>query len=144
MTRCSNGWEFVEPPFAVRLDDTLTKNGYAANAKSVGIAVEKLNNKKEDKQKTETQIPDVLESNTSYFLNVLTSNIVANFPFEAELGDIIQIVFQQGQIAQNIEFNGPLIGLDDKSFTDANSHYEVMGMWDGTVWVCLTSKIEIQ
>ena len=144
MANCLNGWEFVQPPFVIKIDNTLTKNGYAANAATVGEIIKILTNQvqdKEDKEKIETELPELLVSDTSYFLGVLTTEITANFPLEANIGDIIQIMFQQGENAQNVRFTGPTIGISGETFDDANTNYEVMGMWNGTTWVCLFSKI---
>lgn len=92
---------------------------------------------------TATSLPEdgIAEEGVMYFLGEITS-ISAGFPATAEPGGMVYISFSTGATAPTVEvITSNFIGIDTQIRT--NCYYEIMGMWDGTRWVCVVHEVSL-
>ena len=104
----------------------------------------KLINMQDVYQPVETAIPEdgVLQPGVMYFLTN-SSAITVGLPEKAEVGEMVYVSFQTG--ADVIPTF--LINTDNHTEVDitleANRVYEIMGIYNGVLWVMVTHEVEI-
>ena len=75
-----------------------------------------------------------------YFLGEL-AELSVGFPETAELGDLLYVCFDSGEIPTALEFTTNNYGGVGRLDTKANASYELMGMWIGTKWSVLKREV---
>lgn len=91
---------------------------------------------------SKTTLPEdgIAETGTMYFLGELTE-LSVGFPVDAKAGDMIFICFASGDTATTLNLaTENHIGLSD-IIIRANSHYELIGLWDGSTWIFVKNEV---
>lgn len=95
-------------------------------------------------QSTATQIPEsgVVDADVMYFLGEVMS-ITVGFPDTAPLGSMAYVSFLTGAIAPTLEVTtSNTVGLSSFKPT-ANKFVELIGLWNGNVWVFVTNEVTL-
>lgn len=121
---------------SVAVDSTLTVSGQAADAKAVGDALAK----KQDKPDIRTALDDVSVAGAQYYLGEQTDVSIV-LPADADVGQIVLVSWYNGDTAATLSITGTILGFD---FTpSANTRSEINALWDGTYWAVLGNKIDV-
>lgn len=94
-------------------------------------------------QDTATTLPSdgIAKVGVMYFLGEITS-LSAGFPATAERGDMVYLSFSTGATAPTVNVTTTnFIGIDTQ--IQANCYYEIMGVWDGSRWVCVVHEVSL-
>ena len=94
-------------------------------------------------QPTADTLPDggIAEAGVMYFLGEVGS-LSVGFPDTASAGDIVYISFFTGEIAQTVTFTTPNhAGLGDGVSPQPNHFCEIIGVWNGEKWMCVTNEV---
>ena len=121
---------------SVAVDSTLTVSGQAADAKAVGDAL----SKKQDKPDIRTALDDVSIAGTQYYLGVQT-DVAIVLPDDAAVGQMVLVSWYNGDTAATLSITGPMLDFD---FTpSANTRSEINALWDGRYWAVLGNEIAV-
>ena len=121
---------------SVAIDSTLTVSGQAADAKAVGDALAK----KQDKPDIRTALDDVAVAGAQYYLGEQTEVHIV-LPDDADVGQIVLVSWYNGGTAATLSITGTMLDFD---FTpSANTHSEINALWDGRYWAVLGNEIAV-
>lgn len=121
---------------SVSVDSTLTVSGKAADAKAVGDALAK----KQDKPDIRTALDDVSIAGAQYYLGVQT-DVAIVLPDDAAVGKMVLVSWYNGDTAATLSITGTMLGFD---FTpSANTRSEINALWDGRYWAVLGNEIAV-
>ena len=105
----------------------------------------KLVNMKDVYQPVETTLPPdegILQMGVMYFLTT-PSEVIFGLPAKAEVGEMVYVSFQTStDVVPTF-----LINTDNHTEVDitpeANRVYEIMGIYNGSMWVMVTYEVEV-
>ena len=121
---------------SVAIDSTLTVSGQAADAKAVGDALAK----KQDKTDIRTALDDVAVAGAQYYLGEQTEvHIVV--PDDADVGQIVLVSWYNGDTAATLSITGPMLDFDFAP--SANTRSEINALWDGRYWAVLGNEMDV-
>ena len=121
---------------SVAVDSTLTVSGQAADAKAVGDALAK----KQDKTDIRTALDDVAVAGAQYYLGEQTDVSIV-LPADADVGQIVLVSWYNGDTAATLSITGTMLDFD---FTpSANTRSEINALWDGTYWAVLGNEMAV-
>lgn len=121
---------------SVAIDSTLTVSGQAADAKAVGDALAK----KQDKPDIRTALDDVAVAGAQYYLGEKT-DVPIVLPADADVGQIVLVSWYNGDTAATLSITGTMLEFD---FTpSANTRSEINALWDGTYWAVLGNEMAV-
>lgn len=118
------------------IDSTLTVSGQAADAKAVGDALAK----KQDKPDIRTALDDVVVAGAQYYLGEQTAVSVV-LPNDAEVGQMVTVSWYNGANAATLSITGTMLAFDYTP--SANTRSEINALWDGTYWSVLGNEMEV-
>ena len=121
---------------SVAIDSTLTVSGQAADAKAVGDALAK----KQDKPDIRTALDDVAVAGAQYYLGEKTEVPIV-LPDEADVGKIVLVSWYNGDTAATLSITGTMLDFD--FVPSANTRSEINALWDGRYWAVLGNKIAV-
>ena len=121
---------------SVAVDSTLTVSGKAADAKAVGDALAK----KQDKPGIRTALDDVAVAGAQYYLGEKTEVPIV-LPADADVGQIVLVSWYNGGTAATLSITGTMLDFD---FTpSANTRSEINALWDGMYWAVLGNEMAV-
>lgn len=121
---------------SVAIDSTLTVSGQAADAKAVGDALAK----KQDKPDIRAALDDVSIAGAQYYLGVQT-DIAIVLPDDAAVGQMVLVSWYNGDTAATLSITGTMLDFD---FTpSANTRSEINALWDGRYWAVLGNEMAV-
>lgn len=121
---------------SVAVDSTLTVSGQAADAKAVGDALAK----KQDKPDIRTALDDVAVAGAQYYLGEQTELSIV-LPADADVGQMVLVSWYNGDTAATLSITGTMLGFD---FTPAaNTRSEINALWDGRYWAVLGNEMAV-
>lgn len=118
------------------VDDTLTKSGQSADAKAVGDALAK----KQDKPDIRTALDDVAVAGAQYYLGEQTEVSIV-LPADADVGQIVLVSWYNGDTAATLSITGTMLDFD--FVPSANTRSEINALWDGTYWAVLGNEMAV-
>lgn len=121
---------------SVAVDSTLTVSGQAADAKAVGDALAK----KQDKPGIRTALDDVAVAGAQYYLGEQTDVSIV-LPADADVGQIVLVSWYNGDTAATLSITGTVLDFD--FVPSANTRSEINALWDGRYWAVLGNKIAV-
>ena len=121
---------------SVAIDSTLTVSGQAADAKAVGDALAK----KQDKPDIRTALDDVAVAGAQYYLGEKTEVPIV-LPDEADVGKIVLVSWYNGDTAATLSITGTMLDFD--FVPSANTRSEINALWDGTYWAVLGNEMAV-
>ena len=121
---------------SVAIDSTLTVSGQAADAKAVGDALAK----KQDKTDIRTALDDVAVAGAQYYLGEQTEVHIV-LPDDADVGQIVLVSWYNGDTAATLSITGTMLDFDFVPY--ANTRSEINALWDGRYWAVLGNKIAV-
>ena len=121
---------------SVAIDSTLTVSGQAADAKAVGDALAK----KQDKPDIRTALDDVAVAGAQYYLGEQTDVSIV-LPADADVGQIVLVSWYNGDTAATLSITGTMLDFD--FVPSANTRSEINALWDGRYWAVLGNKIAV-
>ena len=121
---------------SVAIDSTLTVSGQAADAKVVGDALAK----KQDKPNIRTALDDVAVAGAQYYLGEQT-DVSTVLPADADVGQIVLVSWYNGDTAATLSITGTMLDFD--FVPSANTRSEINALWDGRYWAVLGNKIAV-
>ena len=121
---------------SVAVDSTLTVSGQAADAKAVGDALAK----KQDKPDIRTALDDVAVAGAQYYLGEQTDVSIV-LPADADVGQIVFVSWYNGDTAATLSITGTILDFD--FVPSANTRSEINALWDGTYWAVLVNEIAV-
>ena len=121
---------------SVAIDSTLTVSGQAADAKAVGDALAK----KQDKTDIRTALDDVAVAGAQYYLGEQTEVHIV-LPDDADVGQIVLVSWYNGDTAATLSITGAMLSFDYTP--SANTRSEINALWDGTYWAVLGNEIAV-
>ena len=121
---------------SVAIDSTLTVSGQAADAKAVGDALAK----KQDKPDIRTALDDVAVAGAQYYLGEQTDVSIV-LPADADVGQIVLVSWYNGDTAATLSITGTMLSFDYTP--SANTRSEINALWDGTYWAVLGNEIAV-
>ena len=121
---------------SVAIDSTLTVSGQAADAKAVGDALAK----KQDKTDIRTALDDVAVAGAQYYLGEKTEVHIV-LPDDADVGQIVLVSWYNGDTAATLSITGAMLSFDYTP--SANTRSEINALWDGTYWAVLGNEIAV-
>ena len=121
---------------SVAVDSTLTVSGQAADAKAVGDAL----SKKQDKPDIRTALDDVSIAGAQYYLGVQT-DVAIVLPDDAAVGQMVLVCWYNGDTAATLSITGTMLSFDYTP--SANTRSEINALWDGTYWAVLGNEIAV-
>lgn len=121
---------------SVAIDSTLTVSGQAADAKAVGDALAK----KQDKPDIRTALDDVSIAGAQYYLGVQT-DVAIVLPDDAAVGQIVLVSWYNGDTAATLSITGTMLAFDYTP--SANTRSEINALWDGRYWAVLGNEMAV-
>lgn len=121
---------------SVAIDSTLTVSGQAADAKAVGDALAK----KQDKTDIRTALDDVAVAGAQYYLGEQTEVHIV-LPDNADVGQIVLVSWYNGDTAATLSITGPMLDFDFAP--SANTRSEINALWDGRYWAVLGNEMDV-
>ena len=121
---------------SVAVDSTLTVSGQAADAKAVGDALAK----KQDKPDIRTVLDDVAVAGAQYYLGEQTEVSIV-LPDDADVGKIVLVSWYNGETAATLSITGTMLDFD--FVPSANTRSEINALWDGTYWAVLGNEMAV-
>ena len=121
---------------SVAIDSTLTVSGQAADAKAVGDALAK----KQDKTDIRTALDDVAVAGAQYYLGEQTEVHIV-LPDDADVGQIVLVSWYNGDTAATLSITGAMLSFDYTP--SANTRSEINALWDGIYWAVLGNEMEV-
>ena len=121
---------------SVAIDSTLTVSGQAADAKAVGDALAK----KQDKPDIRTALDDVAVAGAQYYLGEQTDVSIV-LPADADVGQIVLVSWYNGDTAATLSITGTMLDFD--FVPSANTRSEINALWDGRYWAVLGNEIAV-
>ena len=121
---------------SVAVDSTLTVSGQAADAKAVGDALAK----KQDKPDIRTALDDVAVAGAQYYLGEQTDVSIV-LPADADVGQIVLVSWYNGDTAATLSITGTMLSFDYTP--SANTRSEINALWDGTYWAVLGNEMSL-
>ena len=121
---------------SVAIDSTLTVSGQAADAKAVGDALAK----KQDKPDIRTALDDVAVAGAQYYLGEQTDVSVV-LPADADVGQIVLVSWYNGDTAATLSITGTMLDFD--FVPSANTRSEINALWDGRYWAVLGNEMAV-
>ena len=121
---------------SVAIDSTLTVSGQAADAKAVGDALAK----KQDKPDIRTALDDVAVAEAQYYLGEQTEVSIV-LPADAGVGQIVLVSWYNGDTAATLSITGTMLSFDYTP--SANTRSEINALWDGTYWAVLGNEMAV-
>ena len=121
---------------SVAIDSTLTVSGQAADAKAVGDALAK----KQDKPDIRTALDDVAVAGAQYYLGEQTEVPIV-LPDDADVGQIVLVSWYNGYTAATLSITGTMLDFDFAP--SANTRSEVNSLWDGSYWSVLWNEMTV-
>ena len=121
---------------SVAIDSTLTVSGQAADAKAVGDALAK----KQDKTDIRTALDDVAVAGAQYYL-VEQTDVSIVLPADADVGQIVLVSWYNGDTAATLSITGTMLDFD--FVPSANTRSEINALWDGTYWAVLGNEMAV-
>ena len=121
---------------SVAIDSTLTVSGQAADAKAVGDALAK----KQDKPDIRTALDDVAVAGAQYYLGEQTEVHIV-LPDDADVGQIVLVSWYNGDTAATLSITGTMLDFD--FVPSANTRSEINALWDGRYWAVLGNEIAV-
>ena len=121
---------------SVAIDSTLTVSGQAADAKAVGDALAK----KQDKTDIRTALDDVAVAGAQYYLGEQTEVHIV-LPDDADVGQIVLVSWYNGDTAATLSITGPMLDFDFAP--SANTRSEINALWDGRYWAVLGNEMDV-
>lgn len=121
---------------SVAVDSTLTISGQAADAKAVGDALAK----KQDKPDIRTVLDDVAVAGAQYYLGEQTDVSIV-LPADADVGQIVLVSWYNGDTAATLSITGTILDFDFAP--SANTRSEINALWDGTYWAVLGNEMAV-
>ena len=121
---------------SVAIDSTLTVSGQAADAKAVGDALAK----KQDKTDIRTALDDVAVAGAQYYLGEQTDVHIV-LPDDADVGQIVLVSWYNGDTAATLSITGAMLSFDYTP--SANTRSEINALWDGAYWAVLGNEIAV-
>ena len=121
---------------SVAVDSTLTVSGQAADAKVVGDALAK----KQDKPNIRTALDDVAVAGAQYYLGEQTEVSIV-LPTDADVGQIVLVSWYNGDTAATLSITGTMLSFDYTP--SANTRSEINALWDGTYWAVLGNEMAV-
>ena len=121
---------------SVAIDSTLTVSGQAADAKAVGDALAK----KQDKPDIRTALDDVAVAGAQYYLGEQTDVSIV-LPVDADVGQIVLVSWYNGDTAATLSITGPMLDFDFAP--SANTRSEINALWDGRYWAVLGNEMDV-
>ena len=121
---------------SVAVDSTLTVSGQAADAKAVGDALAK----KQDKPDIRTALDDVAVAGAQYYLGEQTEVSIV-LPAEADVGKIVLVSWYNGDTAATLSITGTMLDFD--FVPSANTRSEINALWDGRYWAVLGNEMDV-
>lgn len=121
---------------SVAVDSTLTVSGRAADAKAVGDALAK----KQDKPDIRTVLDDVAVAGAQYYLGEQTEVSIV-LPNDADVGQIVLVSWYNGNTGAPLSITGTMMDFDFAPF--ANTRSEINALWDGTYWAVLGNEMAV-
>ena len=121
---------------SVAVDSTLTVSGQAADAKAVGDALAK----KQDKPDIRTALDDVAVAGAQYYLGEQTDVSIV-LPADADVGQIVLVSWYNGDTAATLSITGTMLDFD--FVPSANTRSEINALWDGRYWAVLGNEIAV-
>ena len=121
---------------SVAIDSTLTVSGQAADAKAVGDALAK----KQDKPDIRTALDDVSIAGAQYYLGVQT-DVAIVLPDDAAVGQMVLVSWYNGKTAATLSITGTMLDFD--FVPSANTRSEINALWDGTYWAVLGNEMAV-
>ena len=121
---------------SVAVDSTLTVSGQAADAKAVGDALAK----KQDKPDIRTALDNVAVAGAQYYLGEQTEVHIV-LPDDADVGQIVLVSWYNGDTAATLSITGTMLSFDYTP--SANTRSEINALWDGTYWAVLGNEIAV-
>ena len=121
---------------SVAIDSTLTVSGQAADAKVVGDALAK----KQDKPNIRTALDDVAVAGAQYYLGEKTEVSIV-LPTDADVGQIVLVSWYNGDTAATLSITGTMLDFD--FVPSANTRSEINALWDGTYWAVLGNEMDV-
>lgn len=122
---------------------------YQGSIELIGGLTQKNNGKfplvhvKDVYQPTADALPDggIAEAGVMYFLGEIAGTLTVGFPDAANTGEAVYISFTTGTTAPVVNFTTTNhAGLGDYA-AQANCYCEIVGMWNGVKWVCVTNEV---
>ena len=121
---------------SVAVDSTLTVSGQAADAKAVGDALAK----KQDKPDIRTSLDDVAVAGAQYYLGEQTEVSIV-LPDDADVGQMVLLSWYNGETAATLSITGTMLDFD---YTPGNnSRSEINALWDGVNWAVLGNEMAV-
>ena len=121
---------------SVAVDSTLTVSGQAADAKAVGDALAK----KQDKPDIRTSLDDVAVAGAQYYLGEQTEVSIV-LPDDADVGQMVLLSWYNGETAATLSITGTMLDFD--FLPSANTRSEINALWDGRYWAVLGNEIAV-
>ena len=121
---------------SVAVDSTLTVSGQAADAKAVGDALAK----KQDKPDIRTALDDVSIAGAQYYLGVQT-DVAIVLPDDAAVGQMVLVSWYNGDTAATISITGTMLDFDYTP--SANTRSEINALYDGLYWAVLGNEMAV-
>ena len=121
---------------SVAVDSTLTVSGQAADAKAVGDALAK----KQDKPDIRAALDDVAVAGAQYYLGEQTDVSIV-LPADADVGQIVLVSWYNGDTAATLSITGTMLDFD--FVPSANTRSEINALWDGRYWAVLGNEIAV-
>ena len=121
---------------SVAIDSTLTVSGQAADAKAVGDALAK----KQDKPDIRTSLDDVAVAGAQYYLGEQTEVSIV-LPADADVGQIVLVSWYNGGTAATLSITGTMLDFD--FVPSANTRSEINALFDGTYWAVLGNEMAV-
>ena len=121
---------------SVAVDSTLTVSGQAADAKVVGDALAK----KQDKPNIRTALDDVAVAGAQYYLGEQTEVSIV-LPDDADVGQMVLLSWYNGETAATLSITGTMLDFDFAP--SANTRSEINALWDGRYWAVLGNEIAV-
>lgn len=121
---------------SVAVDSTLTVSGQAADAKAVGDALAK----KQDKPDIRTALDAVVVAGAQYYLGEQTEVSIV-LPGDADVGKIVLVSWYNGDTAATLSITGTMLDFD--FVPSANTRSEINALWDGRYWAVLGNEMAV-
>ena len=121
---------------SIDIDSTLTVSGQAADAKAVGDALAK----KQDKPEIRMALDDVAVAGAQYYLGEQTEVSIV-LPADADVGQIVLVSWYNGDTAATLSITGTMLDFDFAP--SANTRSEINALWDGRYWAVLGNEIAV-
>lgn len=93
---------------------------------------------------SEKELPsdNIALANKMYFLGEITE-LTVGFKDGSNIGDMVLISFSSGSTAPSVEISTDNYAGIDNLTLRANCYYELIGLWNGTIWMFVKHEVDL-